>query len=308
MTESLTEVLRDLDAKRAYVAERLKSEQLPNRDQAADAVREEIAALGLDRHVVALETSGYTVLTPEELEAGDLVERMNKAIDRVGTQRNPKDTDLQDELDGVLFHLVAEDPVFEEVLLQRKPLALLTYLLGHHAKLNQSTALLKSKGAPALAIHADAVGKFPLPWPETAQVANVTWLLSDYTREGGCLCVVPGTHRMGNPPHHVPLECDDPSVVPIEAPAGSVVLWHGGLWHGGLPRTIDGERRTLVLFYGRAYLEAQEPYKFTTTMEMLERNPVRFAAMMGLTDQIPWGLRGPVAGVAAPVSGIDPFE
>jgi hypothetical protein len=30
--------------------------------------------------------------------------------------------------------------------------------------------------------------------------------------------------------------------------------------------------------------------------------------MMGLTDQIPWGLRGPVAGVAAPVSGIDPFE
>lgn len=87
MTESLTEVLRDLDAKRAYVAERLKSEQLPNRDQAADAVREEIAALGLDRHVVALETSGYTVLTPEELEAGDLVERMNKAIDRVGQKQ-----------------------------------------------------------------------------------------------------------------------------------------------------------------------------------------------------------------------------
>ena len=81
----------------------------------------------------------------------------------------------------------------------------------------------------------------------------------------------PRSHRMGHPPLHTPLECDDPSVVPIEAPAGSVVVWHGGLWHGGLPRTIDGVRRTLVLYYGRAHLEAQEPYKFTTTMEMLER-------------------------------------
>ena len=43
-------------------------------------------------------------------------------------------------------------------------------------------------------------------------------------------------------------------------------------------------------------------------MEMLERNPVRFAAMMGLTDPVPWGLRGPVGPVAASVSGIDPFE
>ena len=308
MNEILSEVLRELEAKRAHVAERMKSEPLPDYNQAADAIREEIAELGLDRHVVALETNGYTVLTPEEVGCGDLVQRVNEAVDRVATRRGSQETDVEDELGGVLFHLVPEDPVFEEVLLQRKPLALLTYLLGHHAKLNQSTALLKSKGTSALAIHADAVGKFPLPWPETAQVANVSWLLSDYTREGGALCVVPRSHRMGHPPIHIPLECDDPSVVPIEAPAGSVVVWHGGLWHGGLPRTIDGVRRTLVLYYGRAYLEAQEPYKFTTTMDMLERNPVRFAAMMGLTDPIPWGLAGPVGGAGSSVHGIDPFE
>lgn len=308
MNESLKEVLRDLEAKRAYVGERMKSERLPNRHQAADAVREEIAALGLERHVVALETNGYTVLTPEEVGCGDLVQRVNEAIDRVATRRSPQDADLAGAYGGFLFHLVPEDPVFEEVLLQRKPLALLTYLLGHHLKLNQSTALLKPKAVRSPPIHADAQGKFPLPWPETAQVANVNWLLSDYTREGGCLCVVPRSHRMGNPPLHTPLECDDPSVVPIEAPAGSVVVWHGGLWHGALPRTIDGVRRTLILYYCRAHLEAQEPYKFTTTMEMLERNPVRFAAMMGVTDPVPWSLRGPVGPVAASVSGIDPFE
>ena len=199
MNESLKEVLRDLEAKRAYVGERMKSERLPNRNQAADAVREEIAALGLERHVVALETNGYTVLTPEEVGCGDLVQRVNEAIDRVATRRSPQDADLAGAYGGFLFHLVPEDPVFEEVLLQRKPLALLTYLLGHHLKLNQSTALLKPKEVRSPPIHADAQGKFPLPWPETAQVANVNWLLSDYTREGGCLCVVPRSHRMGNP-------------------------------------------------------------------------------------------------------------
>ena len=101
MNESLDEFLRDLDAKRAHVAERLKSEPLPNYNQAADAVREEIAELGLDRHVVALETNGYTVLTPEEVGCGDLVQRVNEAVDRVATRRSPQETDLEGELGGV---------------------------------------------------------------------------------------------------------------------------------------------------------------------------------------------------------------
>ena len=73
---------------------------------AADAVREEIAALNLDRHVVALETNGYTVLTPEEIGCGDLVQRVNEAIDRVATRRSPEDSDLASTYGGFLFHLV----------------------------------------------------------------------------------------------------------------------------------------------------------------------------------------------------------
>ena len=33
-----------------------------------------------DGHAVALETDGYTILSPDEVDAGDLADRMNPAI------------------------------------------------------------------------------------------------------------------------------------------------------------------------------------------------------------------------------------
>jgi hypothetical protein len=309
----VTKIVEDLTIKREYVAKRLGQDPLPGRDEAAAAVRSEISALGLAEHAVALETEGYTVLRPDEVGAGDLVDRLNPAIDRAGERRAAEQSEAAPTESGVgttLFHLVQEDPVFEEVLLAPKPLALLTYLLGYHAKLNQCTGLLKPKGTPPLQMHADAGGKFPIPWPETAQVANVTWLLSDYTRDHGCLCVVPGSHRR-NPPNpsedHGDQSLDGESIVAIEAPKGSVVVWHGGLWHGAFSRKTEGLRRTLVLYYARAYIEAQEMYKLTTTLEMLERNPARFGVQMGLTDLVPWGQSGP-KGDPYPVSGTTPFQ
>ena len=58
----VTEVLADLAAKRAYLAEWLRDEPLPIRDEATVAICKEIEALGLERHSLALETDGYTVL------------------------------------------------------------------------------------------------------------------------------------------------------------------------------------------------------------------------------------------------------
>ena len=86
-------------------------------------------------------------------------------------------------------------------------------------------------------------------------------------------------------------------------------MWHGNLWHGAKTREIDGFRRTLILYFVRSYIEAQEVFKLTTTREMLERNPARFGVLAGLTDHIPWAYEGPsgelspVYGLTYPVSG-----
>ncbi|MEE9278926.1 MAG: hypothetical protein V3V67_02010 [Myxococcota bacterium] len=40
-------------------------------------------------------------------------------------------------------------------------------------------------------------------------------------------------------------------------------------------------------------MQAQELYWATTTPEMIERNPARFATLMGLTSVYPWIQDGP---------------
>jgi hypothetical protein len=94
--------------------------------------------------------------------------------------------------------------------------------------------------------------------------------------------------------------------VAIEAPQGSVIVWHGGLWHGAFVGKTEGLRRTLVRYYARAYIEAQEMYKLTIPPEMPKRNSVRFGAQMGLTDWVPWGQSGPAGGAVNNPSQISP--
>ena len=103
------------------------------------------------------------------------------------------------------------------------------------------------------------------------------------------ICVVPGSHRWGhNPPDSFVNAQDHEDVEVIEAPAGSVIVFHGSLWHGAVPRKNEGERVSLVLLCCRDHIQTQEAYWVSTTPEMLERNPRRFATLMGLTSQYPW--------------------
>ena len=308
--ESLAEVMADLDVKREYVRARVAEDPFPVGQMASVAVQSEIETLGLTKNVLELNTQGYTVLTPEEVGSRELVPRMNEAIDRVLVERNQSWTTEQ-SLGMAQFTMIPEDRVFEEALLYPKPLALLTSMLGYHAKLSVSTALLKGKDLPATQFHADTHGRFPLPWPDYAQGGNITWMLSDYTADGGPLCFVPGSHRLSQPPPGFPLDSitpeNYPGTVAVEGPAGSVVVWHGNLWHGAKIRRIDGLRRTLILFFVRSYLEAQEVHKFTTTLEMLKRNPTRFGVLLGFTEHIPW-IYGPAGemsygGLSYPVTG-----
>ena len=154
--------------------------------------------LGLEQHVTNLETDGFTVIPPETVNEPDLVERMVEATKRVEAVR-PPNTINQKYGDGttgkITFDMLEEDRCFEEAVQARVPLALVTYLLGFHAKLGIILAVTKPPGTPPLNVHSDARCRFPEPWPTYAQNANVTWLLSDYSR--GRRCAVSGA---GKPP------------------------------------------------------------------------------------------------------------
>jgi ectoine hydroxylase-related dioxygenase (phytanoyl-CoA dioxygenase family) len=131
-------------------------------------------------------------------------------------------------------------------------------------------------------MHADSIQ--PNPLPPYAQVANATWLLTDYDGPSGPTLFEPGSHRKcRNPTAEESIDLS--AAVPLIAPAGSLLLWHGNTWHGALPRTAPGLRVSLLCFFTRSYIKPpKESFTARVTQEMVDRNPPRFRRLAGLSE------------------------
>ena len=279
---------REFEALQELAGKKLALDPSPQGNAANERMLRDIEKHGLHREVAELQTQGYTVLEPGRAAPVEFCERLRDTI--IECQKTDRSSPPPAGGFGdILFHLLPQHRIFEETILQPVPLTLATYLVGYRCKLSQSTAIIKTKEAGPLAMHADHSAKLPTPWPTVARYANVNWILSDYTLENGPTCVWPGSHLRCEPvPEAYRMAHDHPDVKPLEVPFGSVVVWHGNLWHGALPRTAEGTRYNLVLPFVRYYVQAQELYWASVTEEMLERNPARFATLMGLNSVWPW--------------------
>jgi ectoine hydroxylase-related dioxygenase (phytanoyl-CoA dioxygenase family) len=186
-------------------------------------------------------------------------------------------------------YLLFEHKVFQQALLNPVVLTLVTHLLGENAVLSNCLAFIKGPGNEDLGLHCDNV-YIPAPFPAHAQVCNATWLLTDYDKDDGALCFVPGSHQYGRHPN--PTEGLDARVA-IEAPAFSLAFWHGNTWHGAFARTNPGLRVNLINAFMRMYMRPQEPYRENVTAEQLARHPERFATLLGQHVGYGWKEEGP---------------
>ena len=285
---------KELNALRELALKKWAEDPLPVGRAAIERLKTEIDAHDLQQNITELETDGYTILPPGKAAHIDLIERIKQAMLRIMATTRSDVMGASSGLGSTLFHMLPEDPVFEEALMAPAPLTLLSYILGYRAKLSQCTGLIKNSDAPALPLHADHSGKFPAPWSRLSNYSVVTWVLTDYTRENGALCVWPGSHRFSRPvPPDLIMAHDHEEIRVVEVPAGSVSIWHGSLWHGAVPRTAEGQRMALVLPHVRDPIQPQEIFWASTTPEMIERNQSRFCTLMGLTSAGPWMQDGP---------------
>ena len=291
---------------RRLAAAKWQQDPLPSGPAATKALQQNIAKFELEANIAQLETDGYTVLPPGKAAPIEIIERIKDAMLRLEGRVDGNQLGENSGLGGTLFHMLPEDPVFEEALMSEVALTLVTYLLGHRAKLSQCTGLIKGQGTPALALHADHSGKFAAPWSMQSNYSVVTWVLTDYTRDNGAVCVWPGSHRWGRPvPADLTMAHDHEEIRVLEIPAGSLIVWHGSTWHGAVPRESDGRRMTLVLPHVRDAVQPQELFWASVTPQMIERNAARFCTLMGLTSAGPWIQDGPDPGRLAmgPISG-----
>ena len=272
-------------------------------------VATEIARLGLEREVYELETFGLTVVPADRTGAAELCrqafERACELIERRTRTRPDGDTGATHANVVVpsLHHFVHEADVFHELVMHPMALALATTLVGQRCILGGSELFMKGPATDSVAnelggvsradglqlgLHSDNV-TIPEPFPSTAHACNVTWLLSDYTRDGGALAFVPGSHRMCRQP--MPGE-GVKAAVPIEAPTGSLVVWHGNTWHGSFARQQPGLRTGMALAFMREYMHPHEPVRQDASDDVVAQRPPRFATLMG-RDIVDWGAEGP---------------
>lgn len=282
------------------------TEQQPIREQFADAflprrdveewgrrararVIGEIRERALVERAWELDVDGYTVLSPQEAGTAEIAPRLlETSLDFIERKHGWRpDLAGEGEHEGLIapfgnvlpeIGVLGEGRVFEEALLNPVVLALMRYLLGESCALIHQSLFLKCPGPDHLPLHTDqdqTCGASPLQ--SYAQVANANWFLTDYTVENGAIAFVPGSHRLCRAPTRH--EATDLSLfVPVEAPAGSIVVWHGNTWHGAFRRTRPGVRATLVEYFGRWHLAGANTS--TVTPEMLERNPPEFAELV----------------------------
>jgi hypothetical protein len=255
----------------------------------------EIREHGLVERAWELDVDGFTVLSPEEAGTAEITPRLLEASLGFVERKHGWQVDLdgEGEHEGLIapfgnvlpeIGVLGEGRVFEEALLNPVVLALVRYLLGESCALIHQSLFLKCPGPDHLPLHTDqdqTVG--PSPLQTNAHVANANWFLTDYTVANGAICFVPGSHKLARAPTRH--EATDLSLFePVEAPAGSVVIWHGNTWHGALRRTAPGVRTTLVEYFGRQYLAGAKTS--TVTQEMLDRNPPQFAELVRTQAQM----------------------
>jgi len=132
-------------------------------------------------------------------------------------------------------------------------------------------------GAPSLALFTDKLnfkrpGGAPFPWhqdspyfafecPHVDRLVSVQVYLDDASEENGCLWMIPGSHRLGRLPGQsergvlgrlytdVDRALPEAPRVPIAAPAGSAIFFHGDVVHGSQMNRSAVSRRAFVLTY-----------------------------------------------------------
>ena len=274
-----------------------------SQDESLDRVMARIDELGLGAQIVELETKGYTAL--KKVLSGEQVDRARSAIvDRVERNTGSRvdlETATEQDFKGMTYlpYLLYDGEVFEEILMEEKPLALVTYLLGESCLLSSLGCHFKGPGGKALPLHSDNGNGMPSPFSPISQVANVNYALTPYSREAGALAMVPGSHKLARQPRGDEMrlwgERTNPDAVSMDLEPGDVVVWHGNTWHGSFARQVPGVRMNLAVYFNRQYIRTQERHGDTVPREVLDRHADdgRFKVLLGGKQPYGWQLEGP---------------
>ena len=203
----------------------------------------------LEQYRQEINERGYTVI-PDVLSQAQCVE-MGQALDKIYARLGGDSVVYQDydsSQEHLIYNVHNKDPRFVSLLDHARVLPLLQGLLGEDVVLNYYNARSTRNGCKPQRLHFDSRVRST----SEAVMAQVIWMIDDFTEANGATRVVPGSHRFVDPP-----ETDRvyPEEVCITGNAGSVLMYHSALWHAASASTSDARRWGVIATYGRWYMK-----------------------------------------------------
>jgi hypothetical protein len=263
-------------------------------------LQSDIERYGLEPHLAEIDEKGYTVVPPELAAPAGFTDRLLDACLDVVEERSgvrpdlesgsthvghqggyhPMPPDVPDSwLGEAIPMMLGKGRIFEETLMQPTALTIATALVGYQCVASVSELLIKGPNETPMGLHTDTA--MPAPFPPYAMSCNCFWMLQDADLEGGATAIVPGSHRrLRNPSQSSDVldPTENSEVFPIEAKAGSLIVWHGASWHGAFPRRKPGLRVALSYLYSRPSTPVINDAR-RLPKEVLDRNPLRFSIL-----------------------------
>ena len=199
-----------------------------------------------------LDIDGYVVI--ERAVGADVVDRVRGELaPYLGESALHGRNDFEGYATNRVYALLAKAPSIAELVEHPAVVAILDELLLPGYLLSANLAINLLPGETAQGLHTDD-SFYKVPRPRPALGVSAIWSIDDFTADNGATQVVPGSHRWGT---EVPAE-DDPRIVDVVMPAGSVVVFLGTLWHRGGANRTDGQRLAITPQYCEPWARPQE--------------------------------------------------
>lgn len=169
------------------------------------------------------------------------------------------------------FSTIDDDKVFPYV----------SYLLKKGSYMNQEPFILQlssgrgvGHGSQQQQLHIDS----NMPGTPFALVAQALWMLDDFTEENGATKLVPGSHLTPSFAENGKRYINEISAC---APAGSVLIYNGGVWHGSGSNQSESERWALINTYSRWFLKPSFDPNKNMPVDMYESLTDRQKELLG---------------------------
>jgi ectoine hydroxylase-related dioxygenase (phytanoyl-CoA dioxygenase family) len=121
--------------------------------------------------------------------------------------------------------------------------------------------LLGNKGQQ---LHSDS----RLPGINYCIVANVLWMLDDFTEQNGATRIVPGSHKLMQFAEDGKVYDEE---ILVTGKKGSAIIFNANLWHGGGGNYDGASRWALALGYARWFIKPAFDYMLNTPKEIFDK-------------------------------------